>query len=320
MIDNKFTLKKILGQGGSSRVYLATDNNDQQYAVKILRKDKKYSYERGSWMIQKEYWIMTKLQEHPNILNWFYFNPDGNMKSSGKKENVMYNLLELADNGPVSNFIRVTGPIEENLVRFMFLQLGDGVKYMHSKLLAHLDLKLENILLDKYFNIKLADLGVSHQLTKDSKEWAHRRGTMHYMAPEVAGLQKDEKYEALKADIYSLGVWLYILLIGEFPDLKVISQIFLATNDTEMDDNDTKKSDVDQTLVKKWNKLSENSRNLIVQMLEKEPFARPSIDEIFDHAWFSEDFTEETQCNLYNEMSYRKTFIADFLRKKPKAS
>jgi serine/threonine protein kinase len=87
-----------------------------------------------------------------------------------------------------------------------------------------------------------------------------------------------------------------------------------------MDDNDTKKSDVDQTLVKKWNKLSENSRNLIVQMLEKEPFARPSIDEIFDHAWFSEDFTEETQCNLYNEMSYRKTFIADFLRKKPKAS
>jgi serine/threonine protein kinase len=55
MIDNKFTLKKILGQGGSSRVYLATDNNDQQYAVKILRKDKKYSYERGSWMIQKEY-------------------------------------------------------------------------------------------------------------------------------------------------------------------------------------------------------------------------------------------------------------------------
>jgi serine/threonine protein kinase len=93
-------------------------------------------------------------------------------------------------------------------------------------------------------------LGVSHQLTKDSKEWAHRRGTMHYMAPEVAGLQKDEKYEALKADIYSLGVWLYILLIGEFPDLKVISQIFLATNDTEMDDNDTKKSDVDQTLVR----------------------------------------------------------------------
>lgn len=173
MIDDKFTLKKILGQGGSSRVYLATDEAEKEYAVKILRKDKKYTYERGSWMIQKEYSIMTKLQDHPNILNSFYYNPDGVMKKSpksSKRENIMYNVLELAENGALSNFIRVTGSIEEDLVRFMFLQLGDAVKFMHQKLLAHLDLKLENILLDRFFNIKLADLGVAHQLTKDCND------------------------------------------------------------------------------------------------------------------------------------------------------
>ena len=55
MIDNKFQVKKILGQGGSSKVFLVEDDSQKQYAVKILRKDKNYGYERGSRMIKKEH-------------------------------------------------------------------------------------------------------------------------------------------------------------------------------------------------------------------------------------------------------------------------
>lgn len=55
MIDNKFLVKKILGQGGSSKVFLTEDDSHRQYAVKILRKDKNYSYERGSRMVKKEH-------------------------------------------------------------------------------------------------------------------------------------------------------------------------------------------------------------------------------------------------------------------------
>ena len=149
---------------------------------------------------------MTKLKKHPNILNSVYSNPDGIMKHAGKSESIMYNIFELAENGPLSSYIRVTGPIEEELVRFMFLQLSDAVRHMHLKLLAHLDLKLENILLDKYFNIKLADLGVTHQLNKNQNQCSHRRGTIYYMAPEVTDLDKEDEYDAYKADIYSLGV------------------------------------------------------------------------------------------------------------------
>jgi len=205
-IDNRYVLEKFLGQGGSSKVYLARDEGNNKVAIKILRKDKKYGYKRGSTMIQKEHSIMIKLENHPNILNSYYTNPDGIFKSGSKQEDVLYNVLEVAENGPISKIVRITGTIEETLVRFMFAQLANALHFMHSKLLAHLDLKLENILLDKFFNIKLADFGVAHQLKEGSNLCGYRRGTVQYMAPEISNLQKEENYDALKADIYSLGV------------------------------------------------------------------------------------------------------------------
>lgn len=234
---------------------------------------------------------MTKLQNHPNILKSYYSNPDGVLKNGSKTEDVLYNLIELADNGPVSNIVRVTGSIEEELVRFMFLQLSDAVYYMHSKRLAHLDIKLENILLDKYFNIKLADLGVTLQLDSKSNESNYRRGTVHYMAPEISNLQKNDKYDALKADVYSLGVCLYLMLIGEFPDANFLNKYSSLTT-TDSGSDEAMEVDVvkDQISTNKWPELSENARNLIIQMLALEPETRPTIDEILAHPWFMESF------------------------------
>lgn len=320
MIDNKFLLKRCLGQGGSSKVYLATDLSEERYAIKILRKDKKYGYQRGSTMIKKEHAIMTKLESHPNILNSYYSNPDGKLKNGTKREDVLYNVIELAENGPVSSFVRITGSIEEELVRFMFLQLSNAVHFMHLKRLAHLDLKLENILLDRYFNIKLADLGVAFQLEKDTNDWCYRRGTVHYMAPEISNLQKNQKYDALKADIYSLGVWLYLLLVGEFPTPSMIDKFSsMSTTDSISDEITDDEHSKDEISTNNWKVLSENARNLIVQMLSLEPQNRPSINEVLDHPWFEHPFTEETQCTLYSEMTYRKSFIASFYRSKDKS-
>lgn len=113
IVDNKFIIKKLLGQGGSSRVYLVEDSLHRNLAIKILRKDKNYSYERGSRILKKEHCIMTRLHKHPNILESLYCNPDGSMKASSKKENIMYNILEYAENGPISHIVRVTGAVEE---------------------------------------------------------------------------------------------------------------------------------------------------------------------------------------------------------------
>mmetsp|Transcript_10968 Transcript_10968/g.12334 ORF Transcript_10968/g.12334 Transcript_10968/m.12334 type:complete len:125 (+) Transcript_10968:406-780(+) len=80
-----------------------------------------------------------------------------------------------------------------------------------------MDIKLENILLDEYFNVKVADLGVALDVSQTHGITDSRRGTVSYMAPEVSNLLPTETYDAFKADIYSLGISLYVLLLGEFP-------------------------------------------------------------------------------------------------------
>lgn len=83
--------------------------------------------------------------------------------------------------------------------------------------MAHLDLKLENILLDENYNIKLSDMGASLILLESGGFTNSRRGTANYMSPEVQNLQPGDCYDAFKNDIYSLGVTLYLLLTSEFP-------------------------------------------------------------------------------------------------------
>ena len=313
---DSFDIIKVLGQGGSSKVLMARDALDNTYAIKALRKDKNYTYERGSKLLKKEHWITTKLESHPNILNSYLTNPDGNLVYRGKREEVMYNLIEYAENGTLSNYIRVTGPIEEELVWFMFYQMCDAIKFIHSKLIAHLDLKLENILLDKFFNIKLADLGVAHQVTRFNKNWEHRKGTLNYMAPEVNCLKKNEQYDAFKADIYSLGVWLYILLVGEFPDQQFISGINESTNDSEMEEIENPTNQDEKNSTKKWNSLSESAKSLIISMLSIKPDGRPSIEDVLNHEWLSKDFNDEILHDLYSEMLYRKNYIQQYTSRK----
>lgn len=73
---------------------------------------------------------------------------------------------------------------------------------MHSQQYCHLDIKLENILLDEYFNIKLADFGSSVNVSESNGSTNKRRGTLMYMAPEVADLEPGKEFDAYAADIY----------------------------------------------------------------------------------------------------------------------
>ena len=97
------------------------------------------------------------------------------------------------------------------------MQMANGVSHIHSNRYAHLDIKLNNVFLDSLFNVKIGDFGSAIKLTKNGKT-NRRRGTTSYMAPEVKSHTKtSKKFDAYKADIYSLGVCLFILLFKTYP-------------------------------------------------------------------------------------------------------
>lgn len=307
MLDREFILEKCIGQGGSSKVYLADHpRTEQQFAIKVLRKDKGFSEKSGAKVLFEEHDRMTKLNGHPNILQSYGTFTDGKLIDENCQSDVMYNVLELAENGTLSRFIKLTGGLGEHLVKFPFMQMWHAVAYIHSQGIAHMDIKLDNILLDKYFNVKIADLGVALDVSKTGGFAESRRGTTWYMAPEVNYLLPTETYDAYKSDIYSLGMCLYVLVFGEFP-LKDESE------DSTLFDTDTiggitgLKCSID--CKKKWALISTDLQDLLGSMLSMEPDDRPSLKDILESDWIKEAYYEDMPLYIYEQLEERKTSI-----------
>ena len=102
----------------------------------------------------------------------------------------------------------------ENDVQRVFTQLVGAVSFVHNKGCVHRDLKLENILLDKHGNVKLVDFGFTREYAGSTSYLQTWCGTICYSAPEMI---KGEKYAGEKVDVWSLGIILYALLVGELP-------------------------------------------------------------------------------------------------------
>lgn len=123
MIDNTYELIKVLGKGGSSKVFLATTASGQRVAVKAIRKDKSYCEIAASAILEREHEILNRLEGHPNIIKSFSSKTDGLVVVKSQSERIMYNVIEFAKNGALSNFVRYTGALNEHFARLYALQL-----------------------------------------------------------------------------------------------------------------------------------------------------------------------------------------------------
>jgi len=302
MIDNEYTLKTILGRGTSSKVFLANNSEGHQCAIKVL--EKKWSKR----MTEREHSTLVKLEKHPNIINALAYNTEGVIKIRDNTELVRYSVLEYAQNGCLSDYIRHCGPIEEEVTRFFSVQLLSAMEFIHSQNFAHLDLKLENILLDEFFNLKVADLGSSMHMESTNGLVHKKKGTYAYMAPEVYTYQKDESYNAFSADVYSLGVFIFVMLVGEFPT-------FIQKDDGRFDTNDTDEEDfcvhapLEEMSIARWDSLSDQAKHLIKGMLHSDPSKRFTLSQVRNSEWIRTQFASEVWEASYNEMKSRKAFM-----------
>jgi len=113
MIDNTYAFQEIIGFGGSSKVFLAVDNDNNKYAIKAIRKDKGYESEHESLMVLREYLVMDHVGEHPNIIKHFSCNPEGQLIYNNTEQNICYNVMEYCENGSLSTIVKKTGAFEE---------------------------------------------------------------------------------------------------------------------------------------------------------------------------------------------------------------
>jgi serine/threonine protein kinase len=156
-------------------------------------------------------------------------------------------------------------------VQKIFTQLVGAVSYVHNKSCVHRDLKLENILLDKHENVKLVDFGFTREYEGKSNYLQTWCGTVCYSAPEML---KGERYAGEKVDVWSLGIILYALLVGELP----------------FDDDD--ETHTKMRILKEEPKYPENfppqAKELCQSLLSKRPLLRPSLADILQNPWLAE--------------------------------
>ena len=146
-----------------------------------------------------------------------------------------------------------------------------AVAYVHSKSCVHRDLKLENILLDRNENVKLCDFGFTREYEGKANHLQTFCGTVCYSAPEML---KGEKYAAEKVDVWSLGIILYALLIGQLPfdqDDELLTKHKILNDEPAYPDT-----------------LPNEAKHLITQMLSKRPLLRPPINDLLMNPFLHE--------------------------------
>ena len=257
---------RTLGQGAFGLVYLGKHKiSGVERAIKNINKDQANLSKEEEKTLIKEINILKTL-DHPNIMKVYeYFNtPD------------CFSIVsELCTGGELYHKIE-NNNLSENVGKYVMKQLLSAVAFCHKNGIIHRDLKPENILLEEeeeatkeYFTIKVIDFGTSGKMKKGQK-YNELIGTPFYIAPEVLNNNYDEK-----CDMWSCGVILYVMLSGEPP--------FYGENDNEIYAQ-ILNSEVNFNQ-KVWDDISDEAKDLIQKLLNKNHRSRLSAVEALQHPW-----------------------------------
>ncbi|KAF2968260.1 hypothetical protein GQX73_g5318 [Xylaria multiplex] len=269
----QYDLLDRLGKGHFAEVFLCVEKSTgNRYAVKIFTMHPGMEERSKMEGLQQEIAVLMGVS-HPNVLC---------LKDTFSEKNAVYLVLELAPEGELFNHIVLKQKLSEDETRKLFIQLFQGIKYLHDRNIVHRDIKPENILLvDKDVHVKLADFGLAKIIGEESFTTT-LCGTPSYVAPEILAEGRHRKYTKA-VDIWSLGVVLYICLCG-FPPFsdELYSRDFPYTLSQQI------KSGRFDYPSPYWDSVGDPALDLIDHMMVVEPDKRFTVDQCLQHPWLTQ--------------------------------
>ena len=271
--------ERALTDGDSIRKAVPHNAPKPVIAIKFINKE--HAFKQGRLtpkQIKMEIVLHQHLGKHHNIIHCL---------GSGEDPLWTWIAMELADGGDLFDKIEADEGVGQDIAHFYFSQLISAVGYMHSKGIAHRDIKPENVLLSAEGDLKLSDFGLAALFKKDGNLRMCNTvcGSPPYIAPEiVSGLRSkredvlDSGYYANVSDVWSCGIVLFVLLVGNTPwdEPTNRSLEFKEYVDTE-----------GHTTDELWQTLPPDIVSLLRGMLKLDPASRFTLDEIRTHPWFT---------------------------------
>mmetsp|Transcript_6824 Transcript_6824/g.11336 ORF Transcript_6824/g.11336 Transcript_6824/m.11336 type:complete len:1305 (+) Transcript_6824:255-4169(+) len=333
-IVNNYIMLDVLGTGSYGEVRMCKERTtDELFGIKILSKEMLKKKKGGNTTetyfedIKREIAIMKKL-EHPNVLRLFEVLDDPNV-------NKLYLVLEYMKNGDLLHFIKerenkedkdnkdkekstkrknskTFTPLSDQELWFIFKQVIAGVRYLHYQNIVHGDIKPQNILVSEDGTVKLADFGISKMLENGSNQkLVNAAGTPAFMSPELC--EAADAFSGQLADVWAIGATMYMLRFGAPPF--VSGNIMALYNKIINDPLEFPAGSLDPGL-----------RNLLVNMLEKDPKRRYSTDQVTSHPWMRiPPSVNDSRKNVYTSASSTKMppksihFNEEYVKKEAKA-
>ncbi|CEP25222.1 unnamed protein product [Cyberlindnera jadinii] len=209
---NQFEVYEQIGKGGFGVVYRGLDRvTKTPVAIKQVDLESTDSFQ--------------DLQKEINILSQCHLKQITKYHGCFVKGYKLWIIMEYMDGGSCSDLLR-PGPFKEKYIAILLRELLEALAYLHEKDRIHRDVKAANILLNSQGDVKIADFGVSTQLSSNLSRRRTFVGSPYWMSPEVI---LEEDYNC-KADIWSLGITAIELATGKpplsnIPPMKVLFQI-----------------------------------------------------------------------------------------------
>ncbi|CAK7201336.1 Chk1 protein kinase [Sporothrix eucalyptigena] len=273
-------ISNTIGRGAFASIKKAVplDSNNPVFAVKLIHKA--YAVKQGRIspkQITTEVALHSHIGQHPNVIEWF---------ATGEDAIWRWIAMEFAEGGDLFDKIEADVGVPEDIAHVYFRQLVSGTSFLHSKGVAHRDLKPENILLSESGNLKLADFGMAtmFEYKGSRKQSSTTCGSPPYIAPEVLACSRPQpgvppkKYDPELVDIWSCGVILFVLLVGNTPWDEPVPTSW------EYYEYEQKKGHSSDPL---WERVPQAALSLLRGMMSIDTQQRFSFSRIRQHPWFT---------------------------------